>query len=135
MSYLKPPARRRPRPRPTQLSGAVDDVAKVAKAVIDKAAPALKAAGKVLEDPALPEVSKLVLKLHDIEQRRAKPKVPGQPSKPSAPVKGVGLARVVKPLKIFVEVREKSWILPVAIGVAVLVPFTLGYFVGKGRKR
>ena len=85
------------------------------------------AAAAIVKDPYLPEVTRLVLKLQSLEK--------GTAAKSSGSTgTGVGLRNVVGPLRLFVKVQEKPWILPAAaIGIVGSI-FAAGYFVGKSRK-
>lgn len=95
------------------------DVNRSAKGVISTIGGTLDAAKVILEDPALPEVTYLVLRLNKLEQ------------KPGETVRGVGLNKVVTPLKVYVAAREKP-ILGYAILAGILgLPFLAGYFTGK----
>ena len=81
------------------------------------------AAAAIATDPYLPEVTDLVLKLKALEKNSA-----------GSTGKGVGLRNVVGPLRLFVKVQERPWILPVTvIGVFGLV-FSAGYFARKVQK-
>lgn len=101
-----------------------------AKGYVDKAMPVLSVAKNVLEDPALPEVTQLMLKLHALEQRGATK--PG--GKPPAAVKGIGLQKAVVPLRFYVSVRQEPVIGYALVAGLLAVPFFAGYFVGKRRK-
>lgn len=93
---------------------------------LNKAVSALDSAKVILDDPALPEVTSLILKLNKLEQK--KPKMGGPP----VPVtKGIGLHRVVKPLRLYVKTREQPVLGYVIIAAAVGIPFMLGYLIGK----
>jgi len=92
--------------------------------VLDTAGQALQAAGKVIEDPALPEVTRLVLRLNATTKGGAK-----------VPAKGIGLSSAVTPLKGFLFYRENPWVVPVGILAVLGAPFYMGYLFGKKRKR
>jgi hypothetical protein len=92
MSYLRNPQR--------QALGGILDVAAAAKSIV--------------EDPCLPTVASLVLRLNAAEQAPSRPGAP-----PAPPVKGIGLCYAVKPLKAVVYVRERPWV-GLAIGAAVV---------------
>ena len=82
-----------------------------------------QAAAAIATDPYLPEVTNLVLKLKAMEKTAE-----------GSTGKGVGLRNVVGPLRLFVKIQEKPWILPVAaIGVFGLI-FSAGYFARKIQK-
>ena len=63
------------------------------------------AAAAIAQDPALPTVVNLVLKLQDIEKSSA---ARGSGSTG----RGVGLRNIVGPLETYVKVQEKPWLLP-----------------------
>ena len=110
----------------------------------------LGGANDILSDPALPEVTKLILKLNDLQQAapvKVTVKTPAKPGakpvakpvvkqivKPAAKVPGIGLSNIVLPLKAYVYTQEHSWVIPVAIGAVLAIPFLIGYKVGKRRK-
>lgn len=83
----------------------------------------LAAAKQILDDPALPQVTGIVMDLHKLEQK------PGQPTTP-----GIGLKRVVKPFMFYYYTRKNSWVLPVVAIALIGIPFFLGFQVGKRRK-
>lgn len=97
---------------------------------------AVRAAGKIAEDPYLPEVACHVLRLNQITTT-------GDPGKPCLPTivspdkrnKGVGLSAVVGPLRAFTWARTH----PIeTMGIGILVVggiFLLGYGAGKRRGR
>lgn len=91
---------------------------------ISKGGTALKTVTTILDDPALPQVATIVMDLHDLE-----PKTPA-----GAPSPGLGLNKLVMPLKAYRYTRRHWWAMPAAIGVVVGVPFLLGYSMGKGRR-
>jgi hypothetical protein len=85
-----------------------------------------KAAAAIARDPYLPEVVGLVLELEKAEGKAA----PGAPSTGA----GVGLRNVVGPLRTFVKIQKKPWVLPViAIGLIGGI-FALGFYTGKATK-
>jgi len=94
--------------------------------IIGTAGKALQAVGKVLEDPALPQVTVLVLKLNATTKGGA-----GGP-----PAKGIGLSAALTPLKGFLYYRENPWIVYAGLAALVGAPFYLGYLFGtkKGRR-
>lgn len=113
----------------------IEGVVSTGKKYLEKAGPALKAVSAILDDPYFPEVTKLVLELQEIEKKKRKPS--SKPTRLGAippPTKGVGLYRVVKPLRAFIYTQKNPWILPVAIAAMLGLPFLLGYAVGKRRK-
>lgn len=97
------------------------------------------AAGKIAEDPCLPTVTTLVLRLHALEQRGAQPSTGTRPGTgtgtkpPAAPVKGIGLCTAVRPLQAVVYVKERPWVLPLGALAAVAGLVGVGYALGRGR--
>lgn len=89
---------------------------------LNKAVNVLDSAKVILDDPALPEVTGLILKLNKIETK----------TKPGAPTqKGIGLRRIITPLKIYVKTREQPVLGYAIIAGVVAIPFALGYLFGK----
>lgn len=80
-----------------------------------------QAAALILEDPYFPEVTRRVVRLHELEQ---KPQRAGQP-KP-AQVKGIGLKRIVKPLDYYIAYRERPWTGYLALAALLGIPYLLG---------
>lgn len=115
---------------PEGIADVFHGVVNTVKGVYDKAAPVLSVAKNVIEDPALPEVTSLMLKLHALEQKTASK--PGAPA--PAPVKGIGLSRAVQPLRLYVAYREQPIIGYAIVAGILAVPFFAGYFVGHRRK-
>lgn len=94
------------------------------------------AATKIVEDPCLPRVATLVLRLHELTPAPA-PR-PGQPKPPPSstpPKKGIGLCMAVKPLEAVVWMRERPWIVPVAGAAVVGGLIALGFAAGKRSSR
>lgn len=88
------------------------------------------AASSVVSDPCLYDVAGLLLRLNQLEQ---KPVVAPGTAPPA--VKGIGLCKAVPVLKAVVYVRERKWLLPVAVVGIVGGLFAAGYLTGKGRRR
>lgn len=87
-----------------------------------------KAATAIATDPQLPEVVQLVLKLKAIES--------GKPSGAGGGGGGgVGLRNVVGPLRTFVLIQEKPWILPVTVVGVFGAIFAAGYLTARVVKR
>lgn len=84
------------------------------------------AASKIIEDPCLVDVAKLVLQLNQMEQA-----APSKGAQPSSPVKGIGLCSAVKPLNTIIALRKNKWILPAIGGAVFLGLFFAGYAAGK----
>lgn len=85
------------------------------------------AATAIATDPSLPEIVQLVLKLRAVES--------GKSSSGGGGGSGVGLRNVVGPLRTFVAIQEKPWILPVAVVSIFGSIFAFGYVAGKARRR
>lgn len=85
--------------------------------VVDTIGGALKAADQILRDPALPEVTSLVLQLHALEPKNPKT---GQPSP------GIGLRTVVRPLRAYVAVKKNPILGYAAVAGILAIPFILG---------
>lgn len=92
--------------------------------VENTAAPAVRAASYVLEDPALPQVAGILINLHGIEVTRSGPAA-----------KGVGLSGLVTPLAVYAETRKNPLLVPLAVGLIIGLPFFLGYALGGSRSR
>jgi hypothetical protein len=103
--------------------------------LLTRGASALKAASKVIEDPALPQITCHVLRLNKITRNED----PGPPCPKIVLTeaqrrKGVGLAAAEKPLRAFVWARKNPAI-AIGIGVGVVgMIWYVGYAMGK-RKR
>mgnify|MGYP001559931932 FL=1 len=82
---------------------------------VDRISNTLDATKALLDDPALPEVASLVIKLNKIE--------PGGI--------GIGLKRVVPPLRLYVKTRENPWLGYAIIAGIIGGPFLLGYLFGR----
>lgn len=86
-----------------------------------------QAAINVVSDPCLGDIAGLLNRLHALESD------PNAPSTPVTPSLGIGLCKVVTPLKTVVYLRENP-ILGVAAVVGFLGVFVgIGYKIGKGR--
>lgn len=104
------------------------DFASSAMAALTQAGGALGTGAKVVSDPYLPEVLCYVDQLAQIE---AGGKVTACPRLPAGRVGGIGLRKVVTPLRAYVYAEQHPWVYPVAIGAAIGIPFLLGYLFGK----
>jgi hypothetical protein len=92
---------------------------------LETASNVLGATKTILEDPALPRVTTLVMELHSLQ-----PKSKGASGPPS---KGIGLNKIVGPLEFYVA-TQRNPILGYAVVAGILaVPFLVGYAVGKKR--
>jgi hypothetical protein len=117
MSYLS----RKPR-------SALGDFASVVIQTLNNAGGALGTGSKVVTDPYLPEVLCRVNQLAQIEQRVP---ITACAKTPPGRTGGIGLRKVVAPLRAYVYAEQRPWIQPVAIAAAVGVPFVLGYLLGR----
>lgn len=112
------------------MAGVVDDLI----SNIDKLGPAVQAASKAIEDPALPELSCNVLRLNKVVEGRN----PGAPCKrkvytAAQKKKGLGLHLAITPLRIATWSRQHPAI-ATGIGLCVLgMIWGIGYQMGKRR--
>ncbi len=83
---------------------------------------------RVIQDPALPTVVELLTELRQVEAARPKTPSPLTSSEP-----GIGLRKIVIPLRIVIAVRKRPWLIPVGIGAAVLLPMAIGYALANKR--
>lgn len=114
-------------------AGLLDDAASwfsQAKSAVDKIKPVVAAAEQVLGDPALPEVTSLVMRLREIEKRRTA----GRPGGGGRPEPGIGLRHAVTPLRAFVTYREKPLIGWLIVGAIIGVPFLVGMKFGRKKR-
>jgi hypothetical protein len=133
MSYIgRIPTRQMIAPIPTE--GVVDDLWSGFKSAvkgtsvgtaISKAEGAVKAGQAILEDPYLPEVTSLVMRLKAAESKHGGSAGTG--------TKGVGLGTIVTPLRAFVTVKEHPLVGIAMIAGVFAIPFIAGYFIGKSR--
>jgi hypothetical protein len=117
MSYVRKPSAG---PKRAALGSVLDDI----NAYLGKAGAALDSVKVILDDPALPQVTGIVMDLHRLEQ----------PGGKGDSIKGIGLKRLVTPLKAYRYTRQHSWALPVAMAAVVALPFAIGYALGKGKR-
>lgn len=104
------------------------DFASQALNALTQAGGALGTGAKVVADPYLPEVLCQIDQLAQIEAGR----VPLPcPRIPPGRVGGVGLRKVVAPMRAYVYAEQHPWVYPAAIGAAIGIPFLLGYLAGK----
>lgn len=90
----------------------------------DAASVALKVAG----DPALPTVVSLVSEIKALSSK-------GGSSSSSSSGPGIGLSKIVTPLRAFVAYKKRPWIAPALIGGVVVGIFALGVISGRARQR
>jgi hypothetical protein len=104
--------------------------------LLGKIAPAIQAAGKVIEDPYLPEISCHLLRLNKITRGvPAGPPCPRTAVSPTARPKGIGLSTAAKPLRAWVWAKENPIIAAAAGASIVGLIWGVGYRMGKKRKR
>lgn len=104
------------------------DFASQALQALTTAGGALGTGAKVVQDPYLPEVLCRVDQLAQIEAgQRPSPCA----SMPPGRAGGIGLRKVVAPLRAYVYAEQHPWVYPVAIGAAIGIPFIFGYLAGK----
>lgn len=84
----------------------------------------VEAAAAIAKDPYLPEVVNLVLKLEEQEKSSSS-------TSSGSTGSGVGLRNVVGPLRTFVAIQQKPWVLPVAVAGTFGLIFAMGYFTRK----
>ncbi len=85
----------------------------------------------IIEDPALPKITGLIIELQKIEQPR-RTTTTTTPTPPRVP--GIGLNKLVTPLKGFVYIRRNPLAGYALLGGILSVPFPIGYLVGRRRK-
>lgn len=107
MSYHQPPRHLRHR--------ALGDLT----SLLTSAGKGLDAATNILQDPYFNEVAGLVVQLHKLEQPSTS--TPGASSKP-----GIGLDKVVGPLRTYVKVRQNPWMLYAGLFALFAIPYALG---------
>lgn len=86
----------------------------------------LSAGVNVAQDPCLTEVAKLTIQLHTLEQ----PKAVGATA-PASTEKGIGLCRVVTPLRAYVWTRKHPWSVPLGAVAVIGGLVGLGYVMGR----
>jgi hypothetical protein len=100
--------------------------------LIKKGGPALQAASKVIQDPALPEIICHVLRLNKITEGKSPGPVCAKINYTAAQKRtGLGLARVTKPLRAAVWARQHPAVAAgIGAGVVGFIWF-VGYRMGK----
>jgi hypothetical protein len=96
--------------------GGLQDVANAAQVAL-----------RVADDPALPTVVSLVSEIKSLS--------PSSSSSAPSTERGVGLSRIVTPLRAFVTYKKHPWIAPAFMGGAVITIFALGVLAGRKRQR
>jgi hypothetical protein len=102
--------------------------------LFERGTTAVQAAAKVLEDPALPEVTCQVLRLNALASNRPSPVCPAQRYTLAQKQKGIGLHLAVTPLRIAVWARMHPLLATAVAGGSVLGLVGLGYALGKGAR-
>lgn len=91
----------------------------------------ISAAVDVAGDPYLPEIICRVQQLHSIRSHQP---IQVCQDTPLGIPGGVGLGRLVLPLRAFVFAEANPWVYPVGIAVLIGLPVLIGYELGKGSK-
>lgn len=86
--------------------------------VVSNVVNAATAVSNVVRDPYLPETTQLLMRLHQLEQPKTGTSAPA--------VQGIGLNRVVGPLRLYVKARENPFVLAAAVAGIFLVPYWIG---------
>ena len=122
-----------PRNVPRSLDGvSLSDVVDVLKTGYAAAAPVIQAGAKVISDPYLPEVTCRLVQLSALENRQP---VPACPSTPMDRTGGIGLRKLVRPLRAAVYAEQHPWVKPVALLAAIGIPVAIGYALGRKSRR
>jgi hypothetical protein len=95
-------------------------------------AAATSTAADVVNDPYLPETICRAQQLVAIENRHA---LPACANSPAGMAGGIGLRKLMLPLRGLVYAEQHRWVYPVAAVAAIGVPMALGYLLGKGSRR
>jgi len=118
------------RTKPEPLGISWSDILSSAGDVWKKAAPALKAGSKILNDPYLPETACEVIRLSNVVGGRP-PGPPCPKTPPTAPSTGVGLRHAIVPIKIYSFHVKYPWAIPVGVAGLLGMVFYAGYRTGK----
>lgn len=100
------------------------------QSTMERAGGILAVGAKLLDDPYLPEVTCLTMRISALEEGRP-PGPPCRRTPPNQPRRGLGLREVITPLRWAAKSKEHRWLLPAAVGGAVLGSFALGYLFGR----
>lgn len=98
----------------TEIGASLKDVASAAQVAL-----------RVTDDPALSTVVSLVQEIQALPSKG--------PASPSTE-RGIGLSKIVTPLRAFVAYKKNPWILPALAGGVVLTIFALGVMSGRRRR-
>lgn len=83
----------------------------------------LNATRLILEDPALPDVARLAIRLNNLE--------PFETVGKSLKKVGVGLKSAVTPMKLYVKYRRNPVVGKIVVGAIVALPIYIGYLLSK----
>lgn len=103
--------------------------------LITKGGPAVAAAGKVIQDPGLPEITCHLLRLNKItEGKDPGPPCPRPRYTTADKRRGVGLSRAATPLRAVVWARERP-VAAIGIGIATVgLLVGIGYYWGRKKR-
>ncbi len=90
-----------------------------------------KAGAELSTDPYLPETVCRLRQVKAIKNNEAPP--PCVETEPGL-AGGVGLRKVIRPLRAFVFAEQHPWVYALAVAAAVGVPVWIGYEIGRGTK-
>ena len=96
------------------------DIGSTKDAAVNVASVALR----VADDPALPQIVTLIGEVNALPSSGS----------PSPTERGIGLSKVVGPLRGFVAYKKHPWILPALVGGLVLGIFSFGVATGRRRR-
>ncbi len=88
---------------------------------VTRALSVVEAGKAILDDPALPQVTTLVMRIQRAQQAKA-----ARAGRPPSTAKGVGLSSVVKPLELYAYSQERPWVIPALVVGLLALPFMLG---------
>lgn len=97
---------------------------------LETVANATKIGLAVVQDPALSEVSRLLLQLVAIENKGKAESTPGYVDTS----RGIGLKYAVTPVKLAIKVRQHPWMLPTGAVVVAGSLIGLGFLLGRTRR-
>ena len=92
------------------------------------AAPILTAGSKVMQDPYLPEVTCRTLQLSALEHKQPMPACPDTPMNRTG---GIGLRKIVRPMRAYVYAEQHPWVKPAAVAAVIGIPMILGYLLAR----
>lgn len=112
----------------SRLLAPMGDFSSAAIGALAQAGGALGTGAKVIQDPYLPEVLCRVNQLAEIE---AGTKVTPCPAMAPGRAGGIGLRKVVAPLRAYVYAEQHPWVYPLGIAAVIGIPFLIGYLAGE----